>query len=48
MSERTAARKRAPVLGDLLIVILGVWGFLRQCLRTVRLRERSHELETGD
>jgi hypothetical protein len=27
-------RSRAPFLGDLRILLLGIWGFVRQCLLT--------------
>ena len=43
-----AARTRSSVLGDLKIIVLGVWGFIRQCLRTLSAKGRPHELESGD
>ncbi len=48
MSEGPRARKRSSVPGDLSIVFLGIWGFMRQCLRAVFGKGRSHELESGD
>jgi len=41
-------RRRSSVLADLAIVLLGTWGFLRQCLRALLTKERPHELESGD
>jgi hypothetical protein len=42
-----AARSRAPLWGDLCIILLGVWGFVRQCLKSVgRTAKGPHELES--
>ncbi|MEO6602567.1 MAG: hypothetical protein ABIQ16_21975 [Polyangiaceae bacterium] len=48
MKEAAIVRSRSSLLGDLRIVLLGVWGFFRQCLGAVLTRGRSHELESGD
>jgi hypothetical protein len=32
----TAARRRAPLAADLRIVLLGILGFLLQCLKSIR------------
>ena len=48
MKEAVVVRRRSSLLGDLAIVVLGSWGFLRQCLHAIRTRGRSHELESGD
>jgi hypothetical protein len=48
MTGEGSVRKRSSLLGDLAIVLLGTWGFVRQCLRAILTRERSHELESGD
>ena len=45
--ESAIVRKRSSLLGDLTIILLGTWGFLRQCLRAMT-RGRSHELESDD
>jgi hypothetical protein len=47
MTEQLTLRKRAPLFGDLLIIWLGTWGFLLQCLKSWRAK-RSHELESND
>jgi hypothetical protein len=41
-------RRRSSWFGDLLITLLGTWGFVRQCLRALLTRKRFHELESGD
>jgi hypothetical protein len=49
------ARSRAPLWADLLIIVLGVWGFLRQCsksllrdARDARGAKGPHELESSE
>jgi hypothetical protein len=46
--EAGIVRKRSAILADLAIMLLGTWGFLRQCLRAMLTRKRSHELDSGD
>jgi hypothetical protein len=47
-SASITRRSRAPLLGDLRILILGIWGFVRQCLLTFgRTAKRRHELDRG-
>jgi hypothetical protein len=41
-------KARSSRLADLVIILLGTWGFVRQCLRVMLTREHSHELESGD
>jgi hypothetical protein len=42
------AHARSSLLADLRIILLGTWGFLRQCLKTVgRTAKGPHELESG-
>jgi hypothetical protein len=48
MKQEPLARRRSSLLGDVAIIFLGTWGFLRQCLRAMLTKERSHELESGD
>jgi hypothetical protein len=41
-------RARAPLRADLRILLLGVWGFLRQCLKSwASPAKESDELESG-
>jgi hypothetical protein len=44
-------RSRAPLLGDLRILFLGIWGFLRQCVltfgRTAKEAKERHDLDSG-
>jgi hypothetical protein len=48
MSKQLATRTRSSVLGDLLIIWLGTWGFLLQCLKSCgRTAKGPHELESG-
>jgi hypothetical protein len=36
------------LLADLRIILLGTWGFLRQCLKSwASTTKRPHELESG-
>jgi hypothetical protein len=40
---------RSPLWGDLRIVIWGIWGFLRQCLKSWGTSAKGpHELEAGE
>jgi hypothetical protein len=40
-------RPRAPIWADLCILLLGTWGFLRQCLKSLlRQAEGPHEVES--
>ena len=48
MAERPSVRKRSSLLADLVIIFLGIWGFIRQCVRSLSGKGRSHELESGD
>jgi hypothetical protein len=42
------ARARSLLLADLRIILLGSWGFIRQCLESwARTGKRPHELESG-
>jgi hypothetical protein len=38
MTAQLRLRKRSPLFGDLLIVWLGTWGFLLQCLKSWRAK----------
>lgn len=46
-NPRTLARQRSPLLADLVIIFLGTWGFVRQCLRVLFTKGRTNELERG-
>jgi hypothetical protein len=47
LSEATR-RSRAPLWADLRILVLGIWGFVRQCLKSCgRTAKQPHELESG-
>ena len=49
MSKQLAPRRRSSLLGDLLIIWLGTWGFLVQCLKSCGRRAKEpHELESGE
>jgi hypothetical protein len=49
MSQELARRTRSPLLGDLRIISLGIWGFLLQCLKSCgRTAKGPHELESGE
>jgi hypothetical protein len=49
MKPALALRRRSSLLADLRILLLGTWGFLCQCVRSIGItRERSNELESGD
>jgi len=40
-------RSRAPLGADLAILVLGIWGFLRQCLKSwLRAEKGPDELES--
>jgi len=43
MKAPFAVRSRASLRADLTIVLLGIWGFLRQCWRSVRWGRESAE-----
>ncbi len=43
-----ALRKRSSFWGDMRIMLLGTWGFLRQCLKAWVSPAKAHdELESG-
>ena len=44
-SQSLRVRTRSSALSDLRIVLLGSWGFLRQCLKSWR---RSQQADRGD
>jgi hypothetical protein len=49
MSKQLATRARSSLLADLLIIWLGTWGFLLQCLKSCRPTAKGpHELESGE
>jgi hypothetical protein len=47
-NRSSIVRTRSPFFGDLVIVVLGIWGFVRQCLRVLLTRGRSNEFESTD
>ena len=48
MSRAVNTAPRAPLWGDWCILVLGIWGFVRQCLKSAgRSAKGPHELESG-
>ncbi len=47
-APRLGIRKRSSGSGDLAIILLGIWGFIRQCLRSMLGAGRAHELDSED
>lgn len=48
MTDGARVRSRSSLIDDLLIIVLGIWGFFGQCWRSLAVRGRAKELESGD